>query len=484
MPHRPQAVRRRHRLEVAARVEDRDGLALGDVGERVVLGEHVARLVDVPGDRHAPRPRPERVAHREDLLGEPVDEVRAVDVPADVEADERRVAAPLDAHDLAQQHGRVLHHEVAGLERRDDAVRAEVPRHDLGVRVEVDGPLVLRGPARPSPPPTLTSRIAKPASASRSRNRVARTRAALEPVQLVAEPAGPRVEVERVHDEPVAAARVDRVVEAVLGHAELGRAIAGVGEVLRVARAGARVDPDPDRPPGRPPPEPLELAHAVEVDPDRVREQDVEVALGDVRARVADLRRAPSRWRARGSPRPASRRRCRRCSGAPGRAEAAQHREDPRVRAGLEREPDDVRGRPARVERALERADVLARAARGRRRTAARRARASSASRSAPLSASRPSTTSSPGRRHQVGAAATGWTVGASRGHARARRCAAGAAGRRGSRRRVTGSANGSGPVGDARAQRLEQALGGVGDLVRRRPRTPRRSSPTGPGTR
>ena len=47
---RPEAVGRAHRLVVAAGVEQRDDVALADRRHRVVLGEHVARLVDVAGD--------------------------------------------------------------------------------------------------------------------------------------------------------------------------------------------------------------------------------------------------------------------------------------------------------------------------------------------------------------------------------------------------------------------------------------------------
>ena len=86
--------------------------------------------------------------HRDDLLRVPVDEVRAVDVPADVEADERRVAAPLDRHDLAQQHGGVLHHEVARLERDGHAVRAEVAGDDGRIGLEIDRPLAVAGRPR------------------------------------------------------------------------------------------------------------------------------------------------------------------------------------------------------------------------------------------------------------------------------------------------------------------------------------------------
>ena len=192
------------------------------------------------------RPLPQRLADRQDLLRVRVDEVRAVDVPADVEADERRAAAPLHRHDLAQEHGRVLHHEVAGLEGRRDAVRPEVPRDDAGIGVEVHRPLpVPRDPPEPAAHVDLADREAGLEQPVEEPRRADERR--LEPVELVAQPAGPGVEVQRVHDEPVAADGRDRVVEPVLGDAELGRPLAGVGEVLRVAGAGARVDPDADR---------------------------------------------------------------------------------------------------------------------------------------------------------------------------------------------------------------------------------------------
>ena len=50
VPRRAKAVGRAHRLEITARVEQGHDVALGDRRHRVVLGEHVAGLVDVPGD--------------------------------------------------------------------------------------------------------------------------------------------------------------------------------------------------------------------------------------------------------------------------------------------------------------------------------------------------------------------------------------------------------------------------------------------------
>ena len=61
--------------------------------------------------------------HDDDLLREPVDEERAVDVPAKIEADERDAAPRLDGHDLAEQDPRVLAEHVAGLAADDDTSR-------------------------------------------------------------------------------------------------------------------------------------------------------------------------------------------------------------------------------------------------------------------------------------------------------------------------------------------------------------------------
>ena len=154
------------------------------------------------------------------------------------------------------------------------------------------------------------------------------------------------------------------------------------------------------------------------------------------------------------------------------RAEPAEHREDPRVRAGLEREPDA--GGDARSGRARPGARGRSRAgARGRTRTAGCRARGASASRSAPLSASRPSRTSRPGRRHQVGAVpACAGRRGSSRGRL-LRAIARGPAARRWERRPgVEDRAPGHRvrervrALGDGRAHGLEQVLGDVGDLL------------------
>ena len=131
----------------------------------------------------------------------------------------------------------VLHHEVAGLERDGHPVRPEVARDDARVCVEVHGSLAVAGDAaHPSPDVDLADRAAGLQEPIEEPGRVDERH--LEPVELVAQPAGPGVEVQRVDDEPVAADRIHRVVEPLLGDTELGRPLAGVGEVLRVAGAG------------------------------------------------------------------------------------------------------------------------------------------------------------------------------------------------------------------------------------------------------
>ena len=82
--------------EVAAGVEQRHDVALLDGRHRVVLGEHVAGLVDVAGHGHDAVARRLGRPAQDELLGELVDEVRAVDVPAQVEPDERDPAPLLD----------------------------------------------------------------------------------------------------------------------------------------------------------------------------------------------------------------------------------------------------------------------------------------------------------------------------------------------------------------------------------------------------
>ena len=135
----------------------------------------------------------------DELLGEAVDEVRAVDVPADVEPDERHAAPALDRDDLAEQDRRVLRQVVARLaaRRRRRAARGGgrgPPRRRRGRPAARP-----RGPGAPSPPPTLTSAIGQPAARSAlDRLDGAATSAASNAGQPVGQPARAGVEVDRV----------------------------------------------------------------------------------------------------------------------------------------------------------------------------------------------------------------------------------------------------------------------------------------------
>ena len=123
-----------------------------DRRHRVVLGEHVAGLVDVAGDRDHLGPRRIGGAAHDDLLGEPIDEVRAVDVPAEIEPDERDAPPRLDRHDLAEEDAGVLAQVVAWLARDRHAERTEMAREGGRVGVEVDRRAPPRGPARRARP--------------------------------------------------------------------------------------------------------------------------------------------------------------------------------------------------------------------------------------------------------------------------------------------------------------------------------------------
>ena len=111
----------------------------------------------------------------------------------------------------------------------------------------------------------------------------------LERVEPVGEPARPGMEVDRVDGQRMLGGRRERLVEPLETDAELRRPVAAVLEVVVVAGARARIDTDPDRRARRAAAIALDLADRVEVEVDAVRQQHVEVALGDVRAGVADL---------------------------------------------------------------------------------------------------------------------------------------------------------------------------------------------------
>jgi hypothetical protein len=123
---------------VTTGVEDSDDVALGHRLERVVLREHVTCLVDVAGNRHDLGPRRIGRAADDDLLRIAIDEIRAVDVPAEIEADEPRPAVLLDGDDLAEKDRRVLRDVVARLAADDDTERSKLAGDDGSVGVEID----------------------------------------------------------------------------------------------------------------------------------------------------------------------------------------------------------------------------------------------------------------------------------------------------------------------------------------------------------
>ena len=178
---------------------------------------------------------------------------------------------------------------IAGLAGDGHAERPEVPGEHRGVGRDPPGSRG-RAPGAPSPPPTLTSRIGQPRAIEPAGHPDRLLERRLERGKPVREPAGPGVEVDRVHRQAVARGRVHRLVEPVLVDPELRGAVARVLEAGVVAGAPGRVHPDPDRAARGAPPDPLDLADGVEVEAETVRgEDDVQVALGDVRAGVADL---------------------------------------------------------------------------------------------------------------------------------------------------------------------------------------------------
>ena len=102
-----------------------------------------------------------RPAH-DRLLGEPVDEVRAVDIPAEIEPNEAGPAAVLDRDDLAEQNRRILDDVVAWLNGDRHATRTEVARQNCRVGVEIDRALDVAGRrAEPAPDIDLVDRAAQ-----------------------------------------------------------------------------------------------------------------------------------------------------------------------------------------------------------------------------------------------------------------------------------------------------------------------------------
>ena len=230
---------------------------------------------------------------RDDLLGEAVDEVRAVDVPADVETDEGHAATRLDCDDLPKEDRRVLRERVARLGTDGHAERSEVAGHDVGVGGQVDPRFIGTGSdAETTADVDLADRVPGATGPGDGLDRCGQR--ALEPGEPAGEPARSGMEVDGVDGEVVACRRGQGLVEPLELDAELRRPVAAVLEVGRVAGAAAGVDADPDPAPRRTPSVSLDLADRVEVEMDPVLEEDIEVTVRDVRPGVADLARLPS----------------------------------------------------------------------------------------------------------------------------------------------------------------------------------------------
>ncbi len=111
----------------------------------------------------------------------------------------------------------------------------------------------------------------------------------LEGIQPLGQPAGPGMEVDRVDGQRVLGGHGERLVEPLETDTEFRRPVARVLQVHVVAGARSRIDSDPDRRGRGAAAVPGYLADRVKVEVDPVRQQHVEIALGDVRAGVADL---------------------------------------------------------------------------------------------------------------------------------------------------------------------------------------------------
>ena len=231
-----------------------------------------------------------------------------------------------------------------------DAERTELARDDVGVGVQVDGRLVgAGGDAEPAADVDLDDRVPGRPRPLHGLDR--RRQRALERRQ-----GRPASQPDPAWKWIVSTARSWRAAAASASSkpfeldAELRRPVAAVLEMRRCSRRRCRVDADPDAPSRRTPAVPLDLADRVEVEMDAVREQDVEVAVRDVRPGVADLVRPPAALEGAQRPHRASRRRCRRsrpCPGAP-RPRKTARTSGQRVRLERESQPEREPGRSRR----------------------------------------------------------------------------------------------------------------------------------------
>ena len=181
----------------------------------------------------------------------------------------------------------------------------------------------------------------------------------LESRQPVGEIAVADVEMDGVDAEVVFPRDPEGLVDLLGEDAELGRPIAPAVERLgsAISRARTRVDAKAHRSARIPSADPPELAEEVDIEVDRMGEEHVEIPVGDVRSRVADLLAAPSvvegmkHLLRRAGIDPHALRRAR-------WSERAKERERLRLPLGLQREPDAM-AQPRPVERPLKGSRLL-----------------------------------------------------------------------------------------------------------------------------
>jgi hypothetical protein len=179
-----------------------------------------------------------------------------------------------------------------------------------------------------------------------------------EPREVLRQEPVARVHVDRVDPQVVLGGDRERLVQ-LLGEdpelrrpgARVERLVGGGSSLGAPGRAGAGVHADPDRGAGRPPSPPAELRQQVQVHVHAGGEEDVQVALGDVRAGVADLLGLPAVLEDQANL-------LRRARVDPHRAERPDEPQDGRVALRLDRQAEHE-GDADRLECALERPRLL-----------------------------------------------------------------------------------------------------------------------------
>ncbi len=187
----------------------------------------------------------------------------------------------------------LLREELPGLGPDDDVERPQVLRHDGGPRVEVERAIARpEGDAETTPGVDLRDRTAgvhqHPGRSTDTPHRL------VDGGQRIGEIQVPRVDVDGVDREVVPACDVEGRLEPLRVDPELRRTISRVGLTSTRERGpDPRVDPNADRRTGRAPPHPVQLGQQIHVQVDAGVEDGVQVPVGEVRPRVADLRGLP-----------------------------------------------------------------------------------------------------------------------------------------------------------------------------------------------